>query len=269
MSAKVGQKAPDFAMPTTKDMEALDKVAKLSDYQGKWLVLFFYPLDFTFVCPTEIRGFNSRLDEFRKAGAEILGVSVDSVYSHRAWVRTSQVDGGLGGLEYPLASDITKQVSRDYGVLIEDQGIALRGLFIIDPEGILRYQVVSDLNVGRRYSRARRDWAMTVSSWFRVAATVARTAAIRPIRSRVLSSGCAFCRTASADSNFCSAAVCWPETSNTEAYVVHNEGQASNTVVGSELSQFRTGATSPRKCRGIPFPSIRRSARSTSLAAAA
>jgi peroxiredoxin 2/4 len=149
MSAKVGQKAPDFAMPTTKDMEALDKVAKLSDYQGKWLVLFFYPLDFTFVCPTEIRGFNSRLDEFRKAGAEILGVSVDSVYSHRAWVRTSQADGGIGGLEYPLASDITKQVSRDYGVLIEDQGIALRGLFIIDQEGILRYQVVSDLNVGR------------------------------------------------------------------------------------------------------------------------
>lgn len=149
MSAKVGQKAPDFAMPTTKDMEALDKVAKLSDYQGKWLVLFFYPLDFTFVCPTEIRGFNSRLDEFCKAGAEILGVSVDSVYSHRAWVRTSQADGGIGGLEYPLASDITKQVSRDYGVLIEDQGIALRGLFIIDQEGILRYQVVSDLNVGR------------------------------------------------------------------------------------------------------------------------
>jgi len=149
MSAKVGKKAPDFNMPTTKNMEALDQVAKLSDYQGKWLVLFFYPLDFTFVCPTEIRGFNSRLEEFRKAGAEILGVSVDSVYSHRAWVRTPQADGGLGGLEYPLASDITKQASSDYGVLIEEQGIALRGLFIIDPEGVLRYQVVSDLNVGR------------------------------------------------------------------------------------------------------------------------
>jgi peroxiredoxin 2/4 len=149
MSAKVGQKAPDFTMPTTKNMEDLDQVTKLSDYQGKWLVLFFYPLDFTFVCPTEIRGFNSRLEEFRKAGGEILGVSVDSVYSHRAWVRTSQSDGGLGGLNYPLASDITKQVSRDYGVLIEEQGIALRGLFIIDPEGILRYQVVSDLNIGR------------------------------------------------------------------------------------------------------------------------
>jgi peroxiredoxin 2/4 len=149
MSVHIGQKAPDFSMPTTKDLDSLEHVAKLSDYAGKWLVMFFYPLDFTFVCPTEIRGFNTHLEEFHKAGAEVLGVSVDSVYSHRAWIRTTQKDGGLGGLKYPLASDITKQVSRDYGVLIEDQGIALRGLFIIDPEGILRYQVVSDLNVGR------------------------------------------------------------------------------------------------------------------------
>jgi len=149
MIAKVGQKAPDFSMPTTKDLDNLDHVAKLSDYQGKWLVMFFYPLDFTFVCPTEIKGFNSRLEDFRKAGAEILGVSVDSVYSHRAWINAGQADGGLGGLNYPLASDITKQVARDYGVLAEEKGIALRGLFIIDPEGILRYQVISDLNVGR------------------------------------------------------------------------------------------------------------------------
>lgn len=149
MVAKVGQKAPDFSMPTTKNMDTLEHVARLADYQGKWLVLFFYPLDFTFVCPTEIRGFNSKLSEFSSNGAEILGVSTDSVYSHRAWIKTPVNDGGLGGLNYPLASDITKQVSRDYGVLVEDQGIALRGLFIIDPEGVLRYQVVTDLNVGR------------------------------------------------------------------------------------------------------------------------
>ncbi len=149
MFAKVGQKAPDFSMATTKNMDTLDEVVTLSDYQGKWLVLFFYPLDFTFVCPTEIRGFNSKLAEFQSLDAEVLGVSVDSVHSHRAWINTSRDAGGLGGLDYPLASDITKQVARDYGVLIEDQGIALRGLFIIDPEGILRYQVVSDLNVGR------------------------------------------------------------------------------------------------------------------------
>lgn len=149
MVAKVGQKAPDFSMPTTKNMDTLEHVARLADYQGKWLVLFFYPLDFTFVCPTEIRGFNSKLSEFSSNGAEILGVSTDSVYSHRAWIKTPVNDGGLGGLNYPLASDITKQVARDYGVLVEDQGIALRGLFIIDPEGVLRYQVVTDLNVGR------------------------------------------------------------------------------------------------------------------------
>jgi len=149
MSVKVGQKAPDFTMSTTEDIETLERVAKLEDYQGKWLVLFFYPLDFTFVCPTEIKGFNSKLDEFKKIGADVLGVSTDSVYSHRAWIKASKEDGGLGDLNYPLASDITKQVSRDYGVLIEEKGVALRGLYIIDPEGIIRYQIVSDLNVGR------------------------------------------------------------------------------------------------------------------------
>ena len=149
MTAKVGQKAPDFAIPTTKNIDALDHVARLADYQGKWLVLFFYPLDFTFVCPTEIRGFNARLAEFRAAGAEVLGASVDSVYSHRAWVKTRAEEGGLGGLDYPLASDITKEVARSYGVLIEEEGIALRGLFIIDPEGRIRYYSVYPREVGR------------------------------------------------------------------------------------------------------------------------
>jgi len=136
-------------MITTKNLDSLDHKAKLADYQGKWLILFFYPLDFTFVCPTEIRGFNSRLSEFQALGAEVLGVSVDSVYSHRAWIKTPVSENGLGELTYPLASDITKQASREYSVLVEEQGIALRGLFIIDPDGILRYQVVCDLNVGR------------------------------------------------------------------------------------------------------------------------
>lgn len=149
MLAKVGQKAPDFTMSTTENIDTLDHVVTLTDYQGKWLILFFYPLDFTFVCPTEIRGFNSRVNELDTLGAKILGVSTDSVYSHRAWIKASKAEGGLGELNYPLASDITKQVARDYGVLIEEQGISLRGLFIIDPEGIVRYQVVSDLNIGR------------------------------------------------------------------------------------------------------------------------
>ena len=146
---QVGKKAPDFDMPSTKDLKNLKENVKLSDYKGKWLVLFFYPLDFTFVCPTEIKAFSQKVEEFKKAGAEVLAVSTDSVFSHRAWIQTGEDKGGLGSIKYPLASDITKDVSRDYGVLIEDKGIALRGLFIIDPDGILQYQVVHALNIGR------------------------------------------------------------------------------------------------------------------------
>jgi peroxiredoxin 2/4 len=148
-TAKVGQPAPDFDMPSTKNIEKLNENVKLSDYAGKWVVLLFYPLDFTFVCPTELTTFSERLDDFEGIGAEVIGVSTDSVHSHRAWLRTPREQNGVEGLRYPLASDITKQVSRDYGVLIEDKGVALRGLFVIDPEGILRYAVIHDLNVGR------------------------------------------------------------------------------------------------------------------------
>jgi peroxiredoxin (alkyl hydroperoxide reductase subunit C) len=146
---QVGKKAPDFDMPSTKDLKGLKENVKLSDYKGKWLVLFFYPLDFTFVCPTEIKAFSDRIEDLKKVGAEVVAVSTDSVYSHRAWIQTGEDKGGLGSIKYPLASDITKDVSRDYGVLIEDKGIALRGLFIIDPDGVLQYQVVHALNIGR------------------------------------------------------------------------------------------------------------------------
>ncbi len=146
---QVGKRAPDFDMPSTKDMKSLKDNVRLSDFKGKYLILFFYPLDFTFVCPPELKAFNERYDEIKKAGAEIVAVSTDSVFSHRAWINTSEDKGGLGSLKYTLASDITKDVSRDYGVLLEDQGIALRGLFIIDTDGILQYQVVHSLNIGR------------------------------------------------------------------------------------------------------------------------
>ncbi len=145
----VGKKAPDFEMLSTKNLETLKEKVSLKDYSGKWLVLFFYPMDFTFVCPTEVTGFSDRISEFRDLGAEVLGVSTDSVYVHRAWMNTPRDRGGVGHINYPLGSDITKRVSRDYDVLIEDQGVALRGLFIIDPEGVVRYQVVHELNVGR------------------------------------------------------------------------------------------------------------------------
>jgi peroxiredoxin (alkyl hydroperoxide reductase subunit C) len=147
--AMVGQPTLDFNMASTKNIEKLNENVKLADYKGRWLVLLFYPLDFTFVCPTELTTFSDRYEDFQGIGADVIGVSTDSVFSHRAWLKTSRDKGGVEGLKYPLASDATKNVARDYGVLIEDRGIALRGLFVIDPEGILRYKVVHDLNIGR------------------------------------------------------------------------------------------------------------------------
>jgi peroxiredoxin (alkyl hydroperoxide reductase subunit C) len=147
--AQVGQKAPYFKMESTKDMKGLNEPVSLDDYKGKWLVMLFYPLDFTFVCPTELLAFSDRIEEFKNAGAEVLGVSTDSKFSHRAWIQTPRDQNGIQGLRYPLGADFTKQVARDYGVLIEDKGIALRGLFIVDPEGVLQYKVVHQLNVGR------------------------------------------------------------------------------------------------------------------------
>ena len=147
--AQVGKPAPDFDIPSTKNIQKLNEPVKLSDYKGKWVVLLFYPLDFTFVCPTELTTFSDRYEDFEGINAEVIGVSTDSVYSHRAWLQTPRDKGGVEGLRFPLAADITKQTSRDYDVLIEDRGIALRGLFVIDPEGILRYKVVHDLNIGR------------------------------------------------------------------------------------------------------------------------
>jgi len=147
---QVGKPAPDFNMPSTKNLSLMPiENVCLSEYRGKWLVLFFYPLDFTFVCPTEIIALSDRIEAFRDLNAEVLGVSVDSVYSHKAWIETPRGKNGIEGIRYPLGSDITKEVSRAYGVLIEEQGIALRGLFIIDPEGVLQYQVVHALGIGR------------------------------------------------------------------------------------------------------------------------
>lgn len=147
--AQVGQKAPYFKMESTKDIKTLNESLSLDDFKGKWLVMLFYPLDFTFVCPTELLAFSDRIDEFKNLGVEIMGVSTDSKFSHRAWIQTPRDQNGIQGLRYPLAADFTKQVARDYGVLIEDKGIALRGLFVIDPEGVLQYKVVHALNIGR------------------------------------------------------------------------------------------------------------------------
>ena len=111
--------------------------------------MYFYPLDFTFVCPTEIIAFSDRIHEFQDINCEVVGVSTDSHFSHLAWINQPRKQGGLGGLNYPLVSDFNKNISRDFGVLIEEAGIALRGLFIIDPEGVVRQMSINDLPVGR------------------------------------------------------------------------------------------------------------------------
>jgi len=147
--AKVGQPAPDFDLPSTKNLETLKENVKLSDYKGKWLILMFYPLDFTFVCPTELTAFSDRLDEINGVGAEVIGISTDSVHSHRAWIKTPRDQNGIEGLQYPLASDVAGRLAAKYNILVEEANIALRGLFIINPEGILQYAVVHDLNIGR------------------------------------------------------------------------------------------------------------------------
>ncbi len=138
---QIGKPAPEFTAQAVVDGQV--KEVSLREYRGKWVVLFFYPLDFTFVCPTEIQGFDEKVGEFEKVNAQILGASVDSVYSHLDWMKD------LGQLRFPLLSDLTKRISRDYGILKEDQGISFRGAFIIDPDGVLRSYVVNDLSVGR------------------------------------------------------------------------------------------------------------------------
>jgi len=151
---KVTQKAPEFK--GTAVVDGNFKEIKLSDYKGKYVVLFFYPLDFTFVCPTELIAFSEKAKDFRKLNTEVIGVSTDSHFSHLAWINTARKTGGLGGLDYPLLSDFNKGISKEYGVLLENDGIALRGLFLIDPNGVLKHMSVNDLPVGRSVEETMR-----------------------------------------------------------------------------------------------------------------
>uniref|UniRef100_A0AAY5LAW5 Thioredoxin-dependent peroxide reductase, mitochondrial n=1 Tax=Esox lucius TaxID=8010 RepID=A0AAY5LAW5_ESOLU len=143
----VTQHAPHFKATAVHNGEF--KEMSLDDFKGKYLVLFFYPLDFTFVCPTEIISFSDKANEFHDINCEVVGVSVDSHFTHLAWINTPRKAGGLGHIHIPLLADLNKQVSRDYGVLLEGPGIALRGLFIIDPNGVVKHMSVNDLPVGR------------------------------------------------------------------------------------------------------------------------
>lgn len=140
----IGSPAPNFTAPAYKDGDVNGKVS-LEDYRGKWVLLFFYPLDFTFVCPTELIKLGEMQDEFEKANCQILGVSIDSVFSHQAWAKA---DPKIGNIKFPLLSDLTKDLSWSYGVLHED-GMSLRGSFLIDPDGVLQSMTINNNQVGR------------------------------------------------------------------------------------------------------------------------
>jgi alkyl hydroperoxide reductase subunit AhpC len=147
MTVQVTRPAPDFTADAV--VSGGFRQIKLSDYRGKYVVLFFYPLDFTFVCPTELVAFSDQLDEFTRRNCEVIGVSVDSKYTHLAWVNTPRKQGGVGQIRYPIVSDLNKAISRDYGVLLEAEGVALRALFLLDRDGIVRHILINDLVLGR------------------------------------------------------------------------------------------------------------------------
>lgn len=151
----VGQKVPEFRAKAVVTTKIIDDFC-LSDFAGKYIVFFFYPLDFTFVCPTELHAFQDKLKEFEQRNAQVIGCSVDSCFSHAAWLNTPKSKGGIQGVSYPLVSDITKSIARSFRVLKEEDGIAYRGLFLIDREGIVRHQIVNDLPLGRSVDEALR-----------------------------------------------------------------------------------------------------------------
>ena len=155
MKPLVTSEAPDFTAIAVMPDNSFNETFKLSDMRGKYVLLFFYPLDFTFVCPSEILAFNKAVDIFKEKNCEVVGVSVDSHFSHLAWKNTAVNDGGIGNIQFPLVADLDKSISENYGVLL-DMGIALRGLYLIDKEGIVRHQVVNDLPLGRNVDEALR-----------------------------------------------------------------------------------------------------------------
>jgi len=155
MKALVTTEAPDFTAIAVMPDNTFNEEFKLSDLRGKYVLLFFYPLDFTFVCPSEIIAFDKAVDKFKEKNCEIVGVSIDSHFSHLAWKNTAINDGGIGNIQFPLVADLDKSISDDYGVLL-DMGIALRGLYLLDKDGVVRHQLINDLPLGRSVTEALR-----------------------------------------------------------------------------------------------------------------
>ena len=154
MCTLVTKPAPDFKAQAVMPDNSFEDL-QLSSFKGKYVLLFFYPLDFTFVCPTELIAFDRKLDEFKKRDTEVIAVSVDSAFSHLAWKNTPLNEGGIGNVQYPIVSDLTKQIARDFGILF-NESVALRGLFLIDKAGIVRHAVINDLPLGRSIDEALR-----------------------------------------------------------------------------------------------------------------
>lgn len=154
MATLVTREAPDFTAQSVLADNSIEELT-LSSFRGKYVVLFFYPLDFTFVCPSEILAFDRALAKFKAKNAEVIGVSVDSQYTHYAWRNTAPSQGGIGQIGFPLVADLDKSISREYDVLF-DESVALRGLFLIDKGGIVRHQLVNDLPLGRNVDEALR-----------------------------------------------------------------------------------------------------------------
>ncbi len=155
MSSLVTKTAPDFEAATVSADGEIDENFSLHSLRGRYTILLFYPLDFTFVCPTEILAFDKKISEFEARDCSVIGISVDSPYTHRAWRRTAVAQGGIGPIRFPLVSDLSREIARSYGVLF-DEKVALRGLFLIDREGIVRHAVVNDQPLGRSVDEALR-----------------------------------------------------------------------------------------------------------------
>lgn len=155
MRTLVGMPAPEFTEKAVKGNQVIESFS-LKSFKGKYVILFFYPLDFTFVCPTELHAFQEKLAEFQSRNTELIGCSIDSHFSHLAWLNTPKSQGGIQGVQYPIIADINKNVARHYGVLKDEEGIAYRGLFLIDKEGIVRHLIINDLPLGRSVDEAIR-----------------------------------------------------------------------------------------------------------------
>lgn len=155
MGVLVGKPAPEFRAKAVIGNQIIENFS-LSHHHGKYIVFFFYPLDFTFVCPTELHAFQEKIQEYEKRNAQVIACSVDSCYTHLAWLNTPRSKGGIQGVTYPIVSDLNKTIARDFDVLDHLQGLSYRGLFLIDREGIVRHQLVNDLPLGRSVDEALR-----------------------------------------------------------------------------------------------------------------